>query len=70
MAGIGEKKNECHIWFDKLWKNHEERDAYYQRLAKEMGIDYNDCHFSMMTYEQLDQALKIIKKMWWEKYDR
>ena len=70
MVGYGEKKDTCHKWFDKLWKNHEERDYYYHKLADAMGIDYESCHFSTMTYEQLDQALVIIKKFWWEKYDR
>ena len=64
------KKNTVHTWFDKLWRNHEERDQYYKKLAVEMGMTDEECHFSLMNSEQLDKALIIIKKWWWEKYDR
>ena len=63
------KRNECHQWFDKLWKDHEERDIYYHRLASELDIDYEQCHFATMSVDQLEKALPIIKKWWWEKYD-
>ena len=69
MTDIYDKKSEAHKWFDKLWRNHEERDIYYQKLAKEMGIEYDKCHFALMNTDQLDRALVIIKKWWWEKYD-
>ncbi len=69
MSDLWIKKKECHNWFDKLWKNHKERDEYYIRLAEEMGIPYEECHFSQMSSLQLDQALEIIKRMWWEKFD-
>ena len=65
-----EKKNLAHKWFDKLWRNHEERDLYYHRLAEEMNMEYEKCHFSMMTDKELDMAIQIIKQMWWEKYDK
>lgn len=70
MSEIWQKKNEAHRWFDKLWKNHEERDIYYTRLAKEMNIEYDQCHFSQMDMEQLELAIKIIKIMWFEKFDK
>ena len=60
---------ELHRWFDKLWRNHSERQVMYQRLANELQIDPNDCHFSTLTKEQLDIALKVVKKWWLEKYD-
>lgn len=69
MTNLGQKKNEAHQWFDKLWKNHEERDQYYIRLAKELGLSYEECHFSLMNEKQLNQAIAIVKKWWWEKYD-
>ena len=70
MGIYADKKNEAHTWFDKLWRNHEERDYYYHRLSKDMGIEYESCHFSTMSVEQIDQALVLIKKYWFEKYDR
>ena len=69
MNELYDKKNEAHKWFDKLWRNHEERDIYYQRLANELGLPYESCHFSLMTMEQLDKAIPLIKKWWFEKYD-
>ena len=66
---LWKKKNEVHQWFDKLWRNHNERDQYYIRLAGELGLTYEECHFSLMNEEQLDKALKIVKKWWMEKYD-
>lgn len=62
------KRVELHRWFDKLWKNHKERNEYYNRLAKEMGIE--EAHFAQMNDTQLKQAEQIIKKWWFEKYDR
>lgn len=69
MSNLWDKKNEVHKWFDKLWKNHEERDQYYIRLSKELNLSYEECHFAIMSEEQLDKALEIVKKWWWEKYD-
>lgn len=63
------KRRECHVWFDKLWSTHEEREEYYQRLANELGITRQQCHFGLMEMEMLEKALEIIKKWWWIKYD-
>lgn len=70
MTELWKKKDEAHKWFDKLWKNHEERDVYYRRLAEELNMTYEECHFSMMTIDQLEKAIVVIKKWWFEKYDR
>lgn len=69
MSEINAKKHNAHVWFDKLWKNHEERDVYYRRLAEELDIDYDKCHFATMSEKELDRAIVIIKKWWFEKYD-
>lgn len=66
---ISKKRYECHQWFDKLWHGHEQRVALYQRLANELGIELEQCHFSTLTSKQLDKALSLLKKWWWEKYD-
>ena len=63
------QRAEIHDWFDKLWKNHDERDMYYGKLAQELGIEKEQCHFGMMESEMLEKALKIVKKWWFEKYD-
>lgn len=62
------KRQELHRWFDKLWRNHSDREYYYDRLAKELGK--SDCHFSQMTMEELNKSLEIVKKWWFEKYDK
>ena len=64
------QRAEIHDWFDKLWKNHDERDMYYGKLAQELGIEKEKCHFGMMESEMLEKALKIVKKWWFEKYDK
>lgn len=65
---LRKRRVELHRWFDKLWSNHRERANYYKRLAKELGM--KECHFSQMSMEELDKAEIIIKKWWFEKYDR
>ena len=62
------KRRELHTWFDKLWKNHSERSYYYDRLAAYLGK--SECHFSQMSDEELDKSLAIVKKWWFEKFDR
>lgn len=61
------KRVELHRWFDKLWKNHAERQIYYSMLAKELGVE--EAHFAQMNDDQLQKAEKVIKKWWFEKYD-
>lgn len=61
---------EIHRWLDNLWKNHEEREMYYERIAAELGIPKNECHISKLNKEQLDKTLELVKKWWKEKYDR
>lgn len=58
---------ELHRWFDKLWKNHKERDLLYRELAKELGIE--ECHFSQLNFTQIENAKSIIKKWWLKKFD-
>lgn len=64
------KRAEIHDWFDKLWHNHEEREMLYGKLAKELGLEKEDCHFGNMDGETLDKALIIVKKWWLEKFDK
>lgn len=63
------KRAEIHDWFDRLWKNHQERDYLYGKLAQELGIEKEQCHFGQLSDSDLDKADKIIKKWWFEKFD-
>ena len=67
---IKDKRHECHNWFDKLWSNREQRMGLYTKLANELGISENECHFATMNDTQLDQSLSLLKKWWREKFDR
>ena len=63
-------RQKAHSMFDKFWKTQEQRTACYQRLADEMGIPFEDCHFAYFTTKQLEQAYTILVKWWREMYDR
>ena len=65
---IRKRRVELHRWFDKLWKNHKERANLYSKLANEMGVE--EIHFSRLSSEELDKAETIIKKWWWEMFDK
>lgn len=62
-------RHDCHLWFDKLWRNRDDREIWYDRLADYLGIDRQDCHFGAMEKDMLLKALDIIKKWWLERYD-
>lgn len=63
-----QRRANLHRWFDKLWRNHEEREIYYDKLAKELGLQ--ECHFAQLSDKQMDRAEELIKKWWFEKYDK
>lgn len=63
------KRREVHVWFDRLWNNHQEREELYCKLAKELQIEKEECHFALMSMEMLDKTLEIVKKWWLAKYD-
>lgn len=58
----------CHERFDykknyqKRWNNTNERNGKYRRLANEMGIPVNQCHFAKMDKARLQQALEVLEK--------
>ena len=75
LGTLGDKemkslRREAHVWFDKLYRNHEDRQEWYDKLAAELGIEKENCHFAWMPKEMLETAIKIIKKWWLEKYDK
>ena len=59
-----------HNMFDKFWKNREDRTKLYQKLAEEMGIPFEECHFGYFTLEELEKSYQILLKWWREKYDK
>lgn len=65
-----ELRQKNHTMFDKFWKNRKQRTELYEKLAKEMGIPTEECHFAYFTAEELEKSYKILVKWWREKYDR
>lgn len=62
-------KMKCHDLFDATWKNKETRkeqcearNAAYERLAKELNIDINECHFGWFDMDMLDKAYDLLIK--------
>ena len=59
-----------HDMFDKFWRNKAERKECYDKLAAEMGIPTEECHFGYFDADQLNSAYTILIKWWYAKYDR
>lgn len=55
-------RTQAHKIFDQLWRNGfmQRRDAY-RWLANKMNMEYDDCHFGMMTKEQAEKAIYIVE---------
>lgn len=57
-------RNLCHKVFDPLWRNAEKpylhRGVLYTKLAKELNIPKEDCHFGCLDLSNLRKAYKII----------
>lgn len=67
---MAEMRQKSHKLFDTLWKTRDQRTAMYQRLADELGIPFEECHFGYFDLEQLKKVYSILVKLWREKYDR
>lgn len=59
-----------HDMFDKFWKNKQQRTKMYRKLAAEMDIPEEECHFGYFTEEELEKSYQIMLKWWRDKYDR
>lgn len=57
----------CHKEIDKHWYSSAGKNRAYYRLSQEMGMKSENCHFGYMDYEQLVEALHIMKK--WGDYN-
>ncbi len=67
-AEMRKKKMDCHAIFDSLWKNGKQRRSRYKRLATEMQIPVEECHFGYFDLRLLDKALGILKS--WEENEQ
>lgn len=67
---MADARQTCHKIFDEFWKTKEERTSLYQKLAAEMNIPFEECHFGWFTMEELEKSRKILLKWWREKYDK
>ena len=53
-------QRKAHAVFDPIWKSGIiERGLAYSWLARELGIEYADCHFSEMSVPQLKRAIGV-----------
>ena len=61
-------KMRAHGLFDPFWKSKlVNRYRLYSKLAREMSIDIQDCHFGYFKQEQLEKAINIISE--WYPYE-
>lgn len=67
---MAKMRQKSHDLFDKLWKTCDERTAMYHKLADELDIPFEECHFGYFDKEQLRKIYSILVKLWREKYDR
>lgn len=62
-------KMKCHRLFDSFWQGNgkgvqKRRQQQYRRLADEMGIPMEDCHFGYFDLDRLRQAYRILERWW------
>lgn len=55
-------KKKCHSIFDQIWNNREQRKALYAKMASELNIPVNECHFGYMDMEMLKKAYSILER--------
>ena len=59
---LRELKMLAHSLFDPFWKSKKvKRYRLYSKLASEMGIDINECHFGYFKEDELKEAIEIIE---------
>lgn len=63
-----EWKKACHYLFDSMWKDRQERKALYRKLAEEMSVLEEECHFGYFNLAQLLKAYEILVR-WRLEYD-
>lgn len=60
-ANMRKLKMQCHEIFDKMWHSNKERNKLYAKLASELNIPIEDCHFGHFNMEYLIKAYEILK---------
>lgn len=62
-------KMQCHDLFDAMWRNienkkeqHKARNKAYKRLARELNIPVEECHFGWFDMNMLTKAYDILLK--------
>lgn len=57
----------CHQILDSKWRIQRtmKRSTAYHKLAKGMGIPFENCHFAWMNEEQLSYALEVLTMTEW-----
>lgn len=62
-------KMRCHDLFDAMWRNienkkeqHKARNKAYKRLARELNIPVEECHFGWFDMNMLTKAYNILLK--------
>lgn len=60
-------KMKCHHKFDSFWKDfpsskkrHSARNQAYKRLAEELGIPVEECHFGWFDLDMLKKAYQVL----------
>lgn len=69
-AETRKKRIQLHKFLDDFWKNHNEREKLYQKLADELGIEKENCHIAQFDIVMLEKAEKILIQWWRERYDK
>lgn len=55
-------RKECHNLFDRLWLTKKmTRHEAYKWLAKQLGLDVEQCHIGMFDVEQCKKVKEIVK---------
>lgn len=55
-------KMKCHDLFDGLWSNREQRLFLYEKLAANLGIPVQECHFGYFNLDMLNKAYAVLQE--------
>lgn len=54
-------KMKCHDLFDRQWTNQHQRSMLYKKLADQLSIPIEQCHFGYFDLSMLKKAYEILK---------
>lgn len=57
-------RNETHLWFDKIWRNHKNssRERTYNWLSIELNIPLHETHIGLFEIEQCKKTIELTKE--------